>query len=208
MTRFFFRCSSVVLSVAFVLSILPSVEAADSPIGDVTVQPASVQLRNPRQPQSFQVLGATADGYTLDLRAQARFTSANPEIATVDEGGWVRPVASGQTQIEVTIGSQKKTVVVTVQLSPGESLYSFRHEVMPVLSKAGCNAGACHGYSLGKNGFKLSLRGSDPELDFNAISKEFFGRRVNIGVPEASLIIAKARGDMAHEGGVRFKKDS
>src|SRR5205823_6507428 len=128
----------------------------------ISVDPAAVQLRNTRQPQSLQVLGATADGYTLDLRAQARFTSANPQIVTVDERGWVRAVASGQTQVEITVGGQKKSVPVTVQLSPGESPYSFRHEVMPVLSKAGCNAGACHGYSLGKNGFKLSLRGSDP----------------------------------------------
>src|SRR5439155_9248578 len=127
---------------------------------DVTGQPASLQLRNPRQPQSLQVLGATADGYTLDLRSQARFSSANPQIATVDERGWVRPVASGQTQVEVAVGSQKKSVPVTVQLAavplspaqastsqlpPVESQYSFRHDVMPVLSKAGCNAGACHG---------------------------------------------------------------
>ncbi len=56
-------------------------------------------------------------------------------------------------------------------MPPTEPPTSFRHEVMPVLSRAGCNAGACHGYSLGKNGFKLSLRGSDPELDFPAITQ-------------------------------------
>src|SRR5262249_6938820 len=84
----------------------------------------------------------------------------------------------------------------------------FRHEVMAVLSKSGCNMGACHGYSLGKNGFKLSLRGADPELDFDAITKEQFGRRLNVQFPEASQIVAKPRGDAAHEGGVSSRKQT
>ena len=56
---------------------------------------------------------------------------------------------------------------------------SFRHEVMPVLSKAGCNSGGCHGYSLGKNGFKLSLRGADPTPDYFFITKDSMSRRLN-----------------------------
>src|SRR6266536_1660433 len=75
------------------------------------------------------------------------------------------------------------------------------HEVQPVLARAGCNAGACHGYSLGKNGFKLSLRGESPEADYPAIVREFAGRRVNFTQPAASLLVAKARGDVPHEGG-------
>ncbi len=86
-----------------------------------------------------------------------------------------------------------------VLLPAEESPRSFRHEVMPVLSKAGCNMGACHGYSLGKNGFKLSLRGSDPDLDFNAITKEELGRRIDHVAPDVSMLIAKPRGDAPHE---------
>jgi hypothetical protein len=174
----------------------------------VAVHPASVQLRGPRQPQSLQVLGTTADGYTLDLRSQTKFISANPQIAAVDERGWVRPVANGQTQVTVEVAGQKRSVEVTVQLEPGDSPYSFRHEVMPVLSKAGCNMGACHGYSLGKNGFKLSLRGSDPELDFQAITRDVFQRRLDLSSPEHSLLVAKPRGDVPHEGGTRFRRGS
>src|SRR5262249_51444301 len=85
---------------------------------------------------------------------------------------------------------------------------SFRHEVMAVLSKAGCNSGGCHGYSLGKNGFKLSLRGSDPDLDFRAIARDALGRRVNCRSPEASLLLLKPLGEVPHEGGVRFSRDS
>src|SRR5262249_37120618 len=94
------------------------------------------------------------------------------------------------------------------QLPPAEPPYSFRHEVMAVLSKSGCNMGACHGYSLGKNGFKLSLRGSDPDLDFTAITKEQFGRRLNLQTPEASLLLAKPRGDAPPEGGARCRRKS
>ena len=84
----------------------------------------------------------------------------------------------------------------------------FDTEVMPILTRAGCNAGACHGYSLGKNGFKLSLRGPDPALDYFAIVKDSAGRRVNFQVPQSSLLVAKARGETAHEGGARFARGS
>src|SRR5262245_33435120 len=178
------------------------------PAGPITIHPAAVELRHPRQPQSLQVLGMSADGFSLDLSSAAKFTSADPSIAAVDEQGCVRPVASGQTQVTVIAAGQTVAVPVKVQLPAAEPPYSFRHEVMAVLSKAGCNIGACHGYSLGKNGFKLSLRGSDPELDFTAITKEQFGRRLNLQTPEASLLLAKPRGDAPHEGGVRFRRKS
>jgi hypothetical protein len=176
--------------------------------GPVTVHPSALDLRHPRQPHSLQVLGTTADGYTLDLRDQAKFTSADTKIAAVDERGWVRPVGNGETQVTVSVAGQMVDVTVKVKLPAEEPLTSFRHEVIPVLSKAGCNAGACHGYSLGKNGFKLSLRGSDPELDYPAITKDGLGRRVDRVSPAASLLVAKPRGDVAHEGGTRFKRGS
>src|SRR5262245_10463722 len=85
---------------------------------------------------------------------------------------------------------------------------SFRPEVMAVLSRAGCNMGACHGNQNGKNGFKLSLRGEDPALDFNALTHDTFGRRVDRHRPENSLLLAKATAAVPHEGGKRFARDS
>ena len=84
----------------------------------------------------------------------------------------------------------------------------FRTDVMAVLSKAGCNAGGCHGNASGKGGFKLSLRGQDPDLDWLALARDQGGRRVNLIDPENSLIILKAVAGIAHEGGQRFGKDS
>src|SRR6185503_14578573 len=85
---------------------------------------------------------------------------------------------------------------------------SFRNDVMPVLSKAGCNAGSCHGNRNGKGGFKLSLRGQDPESDYFSLTRDLAGRRVNPIAAEESLILLKPTTDVPHEGGLRFKKDS
>jgi hypothetical protein len=91
--------------------------------------------------------------------------------------------------------------------APGSNI-SFRNEVMPVLSKSGCNAGTCHGNANGKAGFKLSLRGQDPDLDWLALTRELGGRRVNPFDPAASLILLKATTTIGHEGGQRFAADS
>src|SRR6266404_5805629 len=92
--------------------------------------------------------------------------------------------------------------------SRGDSPVSFRNDVMPVLSKAGCNAGMCHGNQNGKAGFKLSLRGEDPAFDFNALTREAFGRRANPLEPVRSLLLVKATAETAHEGGQRFNPES
>src|SRR5438270_10605997 len=81
---------------------------------------------------------------------------------------------------------------------------SFRNDVMPVLSKAGCNQGACHGNQNGKNGFKLSLRGEDPEFDLRTLTRDLFGRRTDKLRPAESLVLRKATASVPHEGGKRF----
>ncbi len=85
---------------------------------------------------------------------------------------------------------------------------SFRNDIMPLLSRAGCNTGPCHGNANGKASFKLSLRGESAELDFLALTRDQLARRVNVLEPADSLILQKPAGILAHEGGQRFKKDS
>src|SRR5688572_32052217 len=85
---------------------------------------------------------------------------------------------------------------------------SFRNDVMAVLSKAGCNMGTCHGNQNGKAGFKLSLRGEDPDADYRALTRDMFARRTNPNAPDQSLLLLKATAQLAHEGGQRFAKDS
>jgi hypothetical protein len=85
---------------------------------------------------------------------------------------------------------------------------SFRHDVMAVLARAGCNQGACHGNLNGKGGFKLSLRGQDPDADLATLTRDMFARRTDPLHPEESLILRKATGRVPHEGGPRFAIDS
>lgn len=85
---------------------------------------------------------------------------------------------------------------------------SFRHEVMAVMSKAGCNQGTCHGNANGKGGLKLSLRGQSPGLDFQTLTRHGGSRRANILAPEQSLLLRKPLMDVPHEGGRRFKVGS
>ena len=85
---------------------------------------------------------------------------------------------------------------------------SFRNQVIPVLTKMSCNQGACHGALAGKNGFKLSLRGYDPDADYDTLTRQAVGRRVSLADPAASLILQKASFGIPHGGGKRFAKDS
>jgi len=100
------------------------------------------------------------------------------------------------------VGGQ--TVVVPVKVSGQKEKFevSFVRDVMPVISKIGCNAGTCHGAAKGKNGFKLSLRGYDPLADHQALTDDIEGRRFNRAAPEQSLMLLKPSGGVPHQGGV------
>jgi hypothetical protein len=86
--------------------------------------------------------------------------------------------------------------------------WSFRNHVQSVLSKSGCNSGACHGALAGKGGLKLSLRGYDTPRDWNVLTRQARGRRIEVADPGRSLLIAKPSGGIPHKGGVRFEVDS
>ena len=85
---------------------------------------------------------------------------------------------------------------------------SFRNTIQPVLTKTGCNSGACHGAAAGKNGFNLSLRGYDSQGDYAQITRHARGRRIVPGDPAQSLVLTKPTGAIPHKGGVRFDADS
>jgi hypothetical protein len=95
-------------------------------------------------------------------------------------------------------------LLLPVCLAAQAPVPSFRNHVIPVLTKAGCNQGACHGALAGKNGFKLTLRGYDPEVDYNTLTREALGRRVSLTRPAHSLILLKPTLAIPHGGGKRF----
>jgi hypothetical protein len=93
-------------------------------------------------------------------------------------------------------------------VAPDPAPVRYRHEVAAVFAKAGCNSGACHGNLNGKGGFRLSLRGEDPDFDWISLTQDALGRRVNPHDPSSSLLLLKATGAVPHEGGRRFGRDS
>ncbi|MEO7650443.1 MAG: DUF1549 and DUF1553 domain-containing protein, partial [Bryobacteraceae bacterium] len=95
-----------------------------------------------------------------------------------------------------------------VTLSAAEAKVSFVRDVMPILNKAGCTSGPCHGAAKGKNGFKLSLRGYDPEFDYRALLHDLSGRRFNRVDPARSLMLLKPTQQLPHGGGLRFEPDT
>src|SRR5436305_8635520 len=111
-------------------------------------------------------------------------------------------VAGAQTKPPVQIVPPK---VIRVG---APSAWNFRNHVLPVLTKATCNSGACHGAAAGKGGLKLTLRGFDPAWDFNVLTRQSAGRRVVEGDPKHSLFIEKPTMQIGHGGGERIKKGS
>lgn len=102
------------------------------------------------------------------------------------------------------------SVVLVFSVSPvcRADTISFRNDVMPALSKSGCNLGTCHGNARGKGGFQISLRGQDPARDYLVLTRDWLGRRTNPGHPDQSLLLLKPTMQIAHEGGRRFEMDS
>jgi hypothetical protein len=90
----------------------------------------------------------------------------------------------------------------------GDTAADFATDVVPILSRYGCNAGGCHGKASGQNGFKLSLFGFDTEFDYQALVKEGRGRRIFPAAPERSLLLTKATAAVSHGGGRRFGEES
>ncbi|MDE0959200.1 MAG: DUF1549 domain-containing protein [Planctomycetota bacterium] len=172
----------------------------------MVVDPPAVEISEKYRYQQLLVTGVLASGHTIDLTHEVRY-ELSEQIASVS-GGLVRALSDGQTSIQITHGGEK--VEIPVAITGQEVAYepSFIRDVNPVISKAGCNGGSCHGSKDGKNGFKLSLRGYDPLLDVRAFSDDHAGRRVNFASADDSLMLLKSTGAVPHEGGQRFTVES
>jgi hypothetical protein len=170
----------------------------------VEAQPAAVTLKGPFDYVQLLVVGQLDSGERIDVTRIATLDKP-ANFVKVSPTGLARPVADGSGELKYTVGGQSVTVPVKVTGQKDAPQVSFVRDVMPVLSKAGCNAGTCHGAAKGKNGFKLSLRGYDPEFDHQALTDELEGRRFNRAAPERSLMLLKPAGEAPHVGGMLFK---
>jgi hypothetical protein len=180
-------------------------------IVSIDVYPPRVQLDSSRDQQRIIVQGLYGDGHTDDITSAVKVAIADPALVSVDHSAGhmtFRPVADGETAVRVTHGRHVREIPLKVVSATSEPPLSFRLDVMPVFARAGCNMGSCHGAARGKDGFRLSLFGFDPAGDYERITREFPGRRIDPGDPIRSLLVQKAIGGVPHTGGKRFDQES
>jgi hypothetical protein len=151
----------------------------------------------------------SAGHFVGDATTKATFRSSDPRVAVVANDGTVRPVAPGRAVIMASLGAAVTSATVVVERPAGPhgaagSTPSFRSAVEPVLTKMGCNSGACHGAAAGKGGMKLTLRGYDPVSDHAVLTHQAGGRRVSLVEPARSLMLLKPTTSVPHGGGQRF----
>ncbi len=180
---------------------------APEQVARISVTPTEFTVSFPFDTVQFVVTAFTPDGAAHDITRVVKIVSDNDNVAIMPNG-LVRPKANGRANLTFTYG--KHAVQATVYVSAFATDYhvDFVRDVMPVLSKAGCNTGTCHGAAKGKGGFKLSLRGNDPVFDYRALTDDLAGRRINLAAPEDSLMLLKPTAEVPHMGGRALRPGS
>lgn len=173
----------------------------------IAVYPTTVQLNSGRDFQSMVAIAEEPDGVTVDRTDQVDWSIEDSTIASID-GNRVVPLADGQSEIIAKISGVEVRIPLQVSGAIVRPKISFQKDVMPVLTRSGCNTGSCHGASRGKDGFRLSLFGFDPDGDYHRITREEASRRINLAIPRDSLLLKKSIGAVSHTGGKRFGEDS
>jgi hypothetical protein len=183
------------------------VDASSGAIVEIVADPPSVELVGPGALWTLQVHGRTADERVIDLTDESLFRAASGNLA-VSADGVVRGLADGSGVIEIDCQGRTMQVAVHVSGATAQRAFNFENDIVPLLSRFGCNSSGCHGKAEGQNGFKLSVFGFDPAADYDALTKEGRGRRVFPAAPAESLLLKKIAGGSPHGGGVRIPADS
>lgn len=172
------------------------------------VSPNSVRLTTPESTQQLIVTGCDENNVSADVTHLVDYQFADPSIARIESSGQVQPLRDGKTQLIISHQGYQVTIDVEVCAFTNPPPISFRHQIIPILSKAGCNAGGCHGKAEGQQGFRLSVFGYDAEADYEAIALYGKGRRVFIASPTHSLLRQKAIAEVPHGGGKKIEPGS
>lgn len=175
-------------------------------IESLTVEPAEIVLHGVSR-QQMLVTAKDRDGRLTDVTREAEFSVDDVAVANVASAK-LQGVRDGATALSVRFGGREARVPVRVSAVGETQPIHFANDIVPILSKLGCNSGGCHGKASGQNGFKLSVFGFDPEADHAAILKEARGRRVQSSSPERSLILLKPTAQVPHGGGRRMTVES
>jgi hypothetical protein len=174
----------------------------------LTAFPARVELRGSDDAQQLILTAGLKDGRLQDLSGDVKYEVADARIARVSTSGRILALANGDTVVTAGYGDRSVKIPVHAADVGVNRPINFGNQVVPIFTKLGCNSGGCHGKASGQNGFKLSLLGFEPEVDYNALVKEARGRRLFPAAPEHSLLLQKATGRIAHGGGKRLEAGS
>lgn len=210
---FFGRVAAIwIVTLTLSLSALwaSSVAHADEGARQLRLLPAKVLLDNKESRQivvpQWAKMG-TANEEFGEQAAKAELSVTNPEVVKL-EGNVLIPVGNGTALVTAKVGDKVATTEVTVTGQDKPFEWNFRNHVESVLSKQGCNGGACHGARAGQKGFRLTLFGFDVDADYSYLTRQALGRRVVPSDPGRSLILTKPTGLLPHKGGVRLDPNS
>lgn len=173
----------------------------------LAIYPPEVGLELANDYQSVSAVATRSDGITKDVTAEVAWKVENEGMALF-ESLVLKPKADGETKLQGTWQGLSATVPVKVSRSQEQRPISFHTDIMPILTRSGCNTGSCHGAARGKDGFRLSLFGYDPNGDYQRITREIGIRRINLARPDQSLLLLKAVGAVQHSGGKKIEAGS
>lgn len=175
---------------------------------EICISPLSILLDSPEASQQVLVTSLLSRSRTKDLSRSVSYEVIPPGIASVDQSGLLRPLTDGTGKLVVSHQGQRISVPLEVRSLRTPRPVSFRNEIVPILTKARCNSGGCHGKAEGQNGFKLSIFGFDPISDHQSLVMESRGRRISTTNPESSMLFLKGSARTPHGGGQKIEPGS
>ncbi len=174
-----------------------------------TSSKADLTFQSPEERHQLIVTAKMKGGKARDMTRSVTYSSSPKGVVAVNSEGVLSPLDSGQAEVIAQASEGKRdSITVRVQNAEDPGTVSFPSDVMPILTKLGCNSGGCHGAADGQNGFKLSLFGFQPEEDYEHLVLESRGRRIFPAAPEKSLLIQKPTAAVPHNGGQLIDKGS
>jgi len=208
-------CRRWAVPLAGLLLSTASLQAQEVSARKISAEPVEIVLLDPDQSVDLVVTAEMSDGTLRDATLLAHYSleKGAADLAFIHKGR-LTPNASGKGTLRIRFesapgkGAVETQVPVRIEFPAAERTLNFTNDIIPILTKAGCNSGGCHGKATGQNGFSMSLLGFEPEHDYDALVKEGRGRRLFPAAPEQSLFLKKAIGQPAHGGGQRIAEDS
>ncbi len=184
-----------------------NLEELDPELTAIEVFPKKVSLETSSDFHRLVVIAHYKDAETRDVTPSVDLKIVGEQLVRLNDTTLL-PLADGSCRIEISYRGKKLDVPVVVEGATQIRSVSFQRDVMPILTASGCNTGSCHGSARGRDGFMLSLFGYDPVGDYQRITREMPGRRINLALPEDSLLLSKAVEAVPHTGGKLFEKES